>query len=246
MRPDVLVVLPTYNEADNLRSIVTAIRAEGPSVLVVDDGSPDGTGRLADELATEDEGVGVLHRTAKEGLGPAYAAGFARALASGAGVVCEMDADFSHDPGALPSLIRAVDEGAGLAIGSRYVPGGGSEGWPWHRRLLSRGGNIYARLALGAPLHDMTSGFRAFRADVLAALEPDTCEASGYGFQIEMAWRACLASVPIAEVPITFRERVAGASKMDTPIAVEAIRLVSKWGWGRIRGRLPWQPQEAR
>ncbi len=246
MRPDVLVVLPTYNESANLEAIVVAIRAQGASVLVVDDGSPDGTGELADVIAAADDGVEVLHRTTKEGLGPAYAAGFARALTVGAEVICEMDADFSHDPAALPALVSAIDAGAGLAIGSRYVPGGATEGWPFHRRWLSRGGNVYARALLGSSVRDMTAGFRAFRADVLAGLQPDRCEASGYGFQIEMAWRAGIAGVTITEVPITFRERVAGSSKMDFRIALEAIRLVTRWGWGRMRGRLPWRPEEAR
>ena len=237
-RDDVTIVLPTYNEAENLESMVDAIRSHGLGVLIVDDNSPDGTGEIADGLATAD-GVSVLHRTHKQGLGPAYAAGFAAALDAGAEILCEMDADFSHDPWDLPRLVGAIDDGADLAIGSRYVAGGAVRDWPLSRRLLSRGGNIYANLMLGAGISDMTSGFRAFRAGALRRLRPETCGASGYGFQIEMAWRAKRADLTVVEIPITFRDRRAGESKMDTAIALEAVRLVTGWGLRRLTGRVP-------
>ena len=232
-----LVVLPTFNEAENLRSISAAIREQGVGVLIVDDGSPDGTGDIGDALAHEDPRIEILHRRVKRGLGPAYAAGFALGLESGAGIICEMDADFSHDPRDIRRLIAAVDDGADVAIGSRYVPGGGAEGWALHRRLLSRGGNWYARRMLGTSIRDMTAGFRAFRAEALMVLDASSCEASGYGFQVEMAWRAARAGLDVREVPIVFRERREGTSKMSRAIAVEAMRLVTSWGWGRLRRR---------
>lgn len=238
MRDDVLVVLPTYNEIENLDAIAAAVLAERVRLLVVDDNSPDGTGVRADELAEEHEAVSVLHRPRKLGLGPAYVAGFAAGLTAGAQILCEMDADFSHDPSDLPRLIAAVDEGADLAIGSRYVPGGGVIDWPPHRRLLSRFGNVYASFMLGAPVHDMTAGYRAFRADALRRLQPDTCEASGYGFQVEMAWRAADHGLEIVEVPITFRDRTRGMSKMNWRIAAEAMWLVTRWGIARRRAKL--------
>jgi dolichol-phosphate mannosyltransferase len=230
----VLVIVPTYNERDNIRPIVSAVRAHGYDVLVVDDGSPDGTGEIADELAEADEGVHVLHRTTKEGLGPAYAAGFARGLSMGAEILCEMDADFSHDPGDLPRLVAAVRDGADLAIGSRYVEGGGTDGWPWHRIAISRGGNRYASMMLGVHVADATAGFRAFRDTTLRKVDPSSCEASGYGFQVEMAWRTEQAGLTIVEVPITFRDRRYGESKMSGRIAAEAMALVTKWGFGRL------------
>lgn len=230
----VLVIVPTYNEADNLSRIADAVRAHGYDLLVVDDGSPDGTGDIADDLATSDSGIHVLHRPVKEGLGPAYAAGFNRALELGAQVICEMDADFSHDPNDLPRLVAEVEKGADLAIGSRYVNGGGTEGWPWHRRWLSRGGNVYAAAMLGITVKDTTAGFRAFRDTTIRKLEPSTCEASGYGFQIEMAWRTERAGLQIVEVPIIFRDRLLGESKMDRSIAIEAIFLITKWGFARL------------
>lgn len=233
----VLVIVPTYNERTNIAQIVSAVRALDYHILVVDDGSPDGTGEVADELAQRDAGVHVLHRTAKEGLGPAYAHGFSRGLDLGAEILCEMDADFSHDPGDLPRLIAAVEAGADLAIGSRYVPGGNTEGWPWHRRALSLWGNRYASAALGMSVEDATAGFRAFRDTTIRKIEPSTCEASGYGFQVEMAWRTESAGLTIVEVPITFRERVRGESKMDSKIAIEAMWLVTKWGSRRVMGR---------
>ncbi|MEA3503146.1 MAG: polyprenol monophosphomannose synthase, partial [Actinomycetota bacterium] len=179
---DVIVIVPTYNEAENLESIAAAVRAHGYRLLIVDDGSPDGTGEIADRLVSADEGVAVLHRDVKAGLGKAYAAGFARALELGGKVLCEMDADFSHDPADLPRLIAAIDEGADLAIGSRYVPGGGADDWPWHRKAISSGGNRYAALMLGIRVKDATAGYRAFRAEAIRRLRPETCDASGYAF----------------------------------------------------------------
>ncbi|MCB1247346.1 MAG: polyprenol monophosphomannose synthase [Acidimicrobiia bacterium] len=229
----VLVIIPTYDEIENIDRITAAVREHGYDVLVVDDGSPDGTGRRADELAVTDPGIHVLHRTTKEGIGPAYAAGFAHGLTMGAEILCEMDADFSHDPADLPRLVAAVEDGADLAIGSRYVPGGATAGWPWHRRLLSKGGNRYASLMLGISVRDSTAGFRAFRDTTIRKVDPSACEASGYGFQIEMAWRAEAAGLDIVEVPITFRDRAYGTSKMDRSIALEAIRLLTAWGFRR-------------
>jgi dolichol-phosphate mannosyltransferase len=242
-RDDVFVVLPTYNEAENLRNIAARIAEQGPQLLIVDDNSPDGTGDIADELASSPR-VHVLHRSSKQGLGPAYAAGFNWAMEHGAEMVCEMDADFSHDPSDLPRLFHAVDTGADVAIGSRYVTGGGVENWPWHRRLLSRGGNVYAAMMLGAGIKDMTSGFRAYSTNAIHHLQPDTCRASGYGFQIEMAWRAQSSGLRIVEIPIVFRDRELGTSKMDGPIAFEAIRLVTGWGFSRLGGRLRWPAEE--
>lgn len=233
----VLVIVPTYNERDNIVSIVSAVRAHGYDILVVDDGSPDGTGDVVDGLVAEDPGVHVLHRTEKAGLGPAYAAGFERGLAMGAEILCEMDADFSHDPNDLPRLVDAVRSGADLAIGSRYVPGGGTEGWPWHRQAISRGGNRYASLMLGIGVKDATAGFRAFRDTTLRKIDPSSGEASGYGFQVEMAWRTERAGLTIVEVPITFRDRQYGESKMTMRIAGEAMWLVTKWGLTRARKR---------
>jgi dolichol-phosphate mannosyltransferase len=234
---DVLVVLPTYNEAQNLPRMAEELRRFPVDVLVVDDGSPDGTGDLAEALAAQHDRVHVLQRTTKEGLGPAYAAGFAWGLARGARTLCEMDADFSHDPDDLPRLLEAVAAGADLAIGSRYVPGGGVEGWSRLRLLLSRLGNWYARKALGTPVKDATAGFRAYRADLLQRLEPGTCQASGYGFQIEMTMRAHDAGARIEEVPIVFSERLRGESKMTVGIALEAILLVTRWGFARRFGK---------
>ncbi len=240
MQADVLVVVPTYNEKENIEPIAAAVRGHGYRLLVVDDGSPDGTGEIADRLAAEDPAISVLHRTSKQGLGPAYAAGFSWGLDDGrAEIICEMDADFSHDPADLPRLVAAVLDGADLAIGSRYVAGGGVENWPWHRRALSRGGNLYARTLLGTHINDMTAGFRAFAAPALAKLDYAACEASGYGFQVEMAWNAERAGFDVREVPIIFRDRTRGSSKMGAAIAIEAMVLVTKWGLSRVvrRGR---------
>jgi len=231
----VTVVIPTYNERENLSPIVARVTEHGYQVLVVDDSSPDGTGELADLLAADDSRVAVIHRPEKQGLGPAYGAGFDHALESGAEIVIEMDADFSHDPADLPRLVAALDEGADLAIGSRYVVGGSTPDWPLARRFISRGGNLYARLMLGIPVKDATAGFRAFRADALRSLPYRSAEASGYGFQVEMAWRAHRQGMAIVEVPISFRDRTRGTSKMGTGIVLEAMKLVTAWGLRRLR-----------
>jgi dolichol-phosphate mannosyltransferase len=234
----VLVIVPTYNESENIEQIVKAVRHLGYSVLIVDDASPDGTGRIVDALASVDDDVLVLHRSEKTGIGPAYAAGFEHGLALGYELLCEMDADFSHDPADLPRLVDAVRAGADLAIGSRYVPGGGTDGWPWYREVISRGGNAYASMMLGLKVRDATAGFRAFRDTTLRKVDPSSCQASGYGFQVEMAWRTEQAGLEIIEVPITFRDRLFGESKMNGMIAVEAIILVTRWGLkSRFSGR---------
>lgn len=221
----VWLVLPTYNEAANLAPLVGAARAKLPEsarALVVDDGSPDGTGQVADRLAAEGDRVEVLHRPRKEGLGPAYVAGFRRALDGGAGLVLAMDADFSHDPAYLPRLIEAA-ESADLVVGSRYVPGGGVSDWSGARRAISRGGNAYARLALGVGVRDLTGGFKCFRREVLEAIELETLGSRGYAFQVETTYRAIRRGFRVAEVPIVFRERRAGRSKMGAPIVAEAV-----------------------
>jgi dolichol-phosphate mannosyltransferase len=231
----VTVVIPTYNERENLPHIAAAVTHQGYKLLIVDDGSPDGTGEMADRLAAEDPRLSVLHRTVKEGLGPAYAAGFDRALDEGAEIVIEMDADFSHDPADLPRLVAAIEAGADLAIGSRYVPGGSTPDWPMGRRIISKGGNLYARLMLGLAIRDATAGFRAFRADALRSLPYRGAQASGYAFQVEMAMRAAEAGLIVVEVPISFRDRAHGTSKMGTGIVIEAMRLVTVWGLGRMK-----------
>ena len=232
----VTVALPTYNELENLPLITPEIVAFGYRLLIIDDNSPDGTGRLADSLAADLSEVTVLHREAKEGLGPAYAAGFDRALSDGAEIVVEMDADFSHDPADLPRLVEAIEHGADVAIGSRYVPGGSTPDWPRIRQFISRGGNLYARAMLGMPIRDATAGFRAYTADALRRLPYRVAEASGYGFQVEMAWRAHRAGMKVIEVPISFRDRQRGTSKMGAPIVLEAMRLVTMWGLRRRFG----------
>jgi dolichol-phosphate mannosyltransferase len=231
-----VVLLPTYNERDNLEAILDAIFEAQPDfhVLVIDDASPDGTGEIADARAAADERVHVLHRAGKQGLGKAYVAGFAWALAQAHGYthVFEMDADFSHDPRYLEPLLRACTEaGADLAIGSRYVPGGGTRGWPWHRQLISRGGGLYARTLLGLPIRDPTAGFLCIRRRVLETLQLDALESQGYGFQIELKYRAVLAGMRILEVPIVFVERERGQSKMSGKIAAEALvkTLALRW-----------------
>jgi dolichol-phosphate mannosyltransferase len=219
------LVLPTYNEAQNLEPIVAAALAKLPSagrVLIVDDNSPDGSGEIADRLAAGQERVEVLHRPRKEGLGPAYIAGFRRALAGGAGLIVEMDADFSHDPAYLPRLLDAAGR-ADLAIGSRYVPGGGVGDWGALRRAISRGGSAYARLALGVGVRDLTGGFKCFRREVLEAIDLDSVRSRGYAFQVELTYRAIQHGFTVAEVPIVFRDRRAGSSKMDRSIVLEAI-----------------------
>jgi dolichol-phosphate mannosyltransferase len=224
----VWLVLPTYNEAENIGPLVRAalprLAAAGlpHRVLIVDDGSPDGTGEIADRLAAELEPVEVLHRERKEGLGRAYLAGFAVARARGADMVMEMDSDFSHDPADLPRLIAAAGA-ADLVLGSRYVPGGGITDWGALRRLVSRGGSAYARWLLGVPVRDLTGGFKCFNRPVLDGIDLDCVHADGYGFQIELTYRAIKAGFTVAEVPITFRERRVGSSKMTARIALEAV-----------------------
>lgn len=237
-RGPVLVVVPTYDERDNLGPLVARLHAAvpGADVLVVDDSSPDGTGRLADELAAADPRVRVLHRSEKAGLGAAYLAGFAAAQEDEYQVVVQIDADGSHPPEALPALLAALDD-ADVALGSRYVSGGEVLNWPAHREWLSRGANLYSRLALGLPTHDMTAGYRAYRRQVLAELDLGAISSQGYCFQIEMTWRAVEAGFRVAEVPITFTERERGASKMSSAIVVEALWRVTRWGGQRVVGR---------
>lgn len=241
--PPVRVVLPTFNEADNLETIAAAIleaAPEGTGILVVDDASPDGTGEIADRLAAVDDRIEVLHRHAKEGLGPAYVAGFRRALASGAERIVQMDADFSHDPADVPRLLAATcDDGGGadLALGSRYVDGGGVGDWGAGRQAISRWGSIYARTWLGLDVQDLTGGFKCFRRGVLEAIRIDTVSALGYAFQIETTYRAVRAGFRVAEVPIVFSDRRVGESKMSRAIVAEAAWRVpvmrfrgSRWG----------------
>ena len=234
--PPIRVVLPTYNEADNLEPIVEAVLAFAPTgtgILVVDDDSPDGTGEIADRLAAADARVMVLHRRAKEGLGPAYVAGFHRVLAEGAELVVQMDADFSHDPEDVPRLI-AASEIADLALGSRYVSGGGVGEWGAARRAISRGGSGYARRWLGLDVRDLTGGFKCFRREVLEAIRVDSVGALGYAFQVETTYRACLAGFRVVEIPIVFNDRRVGESKMSRTIVAEAALRVPIM---RLRGR---------
>jgi dolichol-phosphate mannosyltransferase len=222
---DAVICLPTYNERENLERMVRAlgdVLPPGGSVLVIDDDSPDGTGRIADRLAGELPWVEVLHRPAKEGLGRAYVDGFQHALAQGAELVLEIDCDFSHDPADVPRLIAAVTEGADLALGSRYVTGGATQNWGLVRRLLSRGASIYTRLLL-MPVHDATGGFKCFRRRVLEAIELEKIDAAGYVFQIETTYRALRKGFRVVEVPIRFVDRTEGDSKMSRAIVLEAI-----------------------
>jgi len=235
----VTVVVPTYNERENLPDLIRAVTVLGYNVLIVDDASPDGTGDIADRLSRDDHRISVIHRTAKEGIGPAYAAAFDHLLLGNTEVVVEMDADFSHDPADLPRLVAAIEEGADLAIGSRYVPGGSTPDWPLHRRLVSRAGNLYVRVMLGTPIRDATAGFRAFTRTALTRLPYQDAEASGYGFQVEMAWRAHQQGLAIVEVPISFKDRKRGTSKMGLRIVAEAMWLVTIWGLGRLWRTLP-------
>jgi dolichol-phosphate mannosyltransferase len=222
------LILPTYNEAENVEAVVRASLAQlgkagGPhTVLIVDDNSPDGTGQIADRLAEELDRLRVLHRPGKQGLGRAYLDGFALALENGADLVMEMDADFSHDPADIPRLI-AASGAADLVLGSRYVPGGGVLNWGFTRRALSWGGSAYARILLGLPVRDLTGGFKCFNARVLRGLDLSGVHADGYGFQIELTYRAVKAGFTVAEVPILFRERRVGQSKMTARIALEAV-----------------------
>ena len=224
------LVLPTYNEAENIEPFVAAVRDNlpaGAQVLIVDDNSPDGTGARADALAERHEDVAVIHRRHKEGIGPAYVAGFRQALAGGAGLVLEMDSDFSHDPAYLPRLLDAAKR-ADLVLGSRYVAGGGVSDWGALRRAISRGGSTYARLVLGVDVHDLTGGFKCFRREVLEAIDLDSVQARGYAFQVEMTYRAIRQGFKVVEVPIVFRDRRAGNSKMDRGIVAEAAWQVPR------------------
>jgi dolichol-phosphate mannosyltransferase len=238
------IVVPTYNEAANLESLVRGVREAVPEarILVVDDNSPDGTGALADELAAADGHVEVLHRPGKAGLGLAYVNGFAHALAGGADYVVEMDADLSHDPRDLPRLLGAAEGGADLVLGSRYVAGGGVEDWDVLRRVLSRGGCRYARTVLGVGVRDLTGGFKCFRAETLRAIDFETVRSEGYAFQVELTYRALARGLRVREVPITFRDRSGGDSKMSARIALEAIWLVPALRLARRRDGLPEAP----
>jgi dolichol-phosphate mannosyltransferase len=224
--PGAWLILPTYNEAENIGPMVRAAREQlrdGDTILVVDDNSPDGTGAIADDLAQEIAGVHVLHRPGKQGLGRAYLAGFAHALANGADYVLEMDSDFSHDPHDIPRLIQTAEQGADLVLGSRYVPGGSVTDWGLLRKLVSRGGSWYARVVLGVKVRDLTGGFKCFRRSVLEALDLNAVHADGYGFQIELTYRTIKAGFRVVEIPIVFRDRRVGESKMNARIALEAV-----------------------
>jgi dolichol-phosphate mannosyltransferase len=242
-----LAIVPTYIEAENIDEFLRRARAAAPNVhvLVVDDNSPDGTADVAEKAAGELGGIDVLRRPSKTGLGSAYRAGFAIGLEKGYDILVQIDADLSHDPAALPSLLHAIEAGADLAIGSRYVPGGEIPHWPWLRRALSRYGNLYASFVLGTGTRDSTSGYRAYRADALKAIDYSSTRAKGYGFQIETAYRVHRWDGWISEVPIVFTDRVRGHSKMSLKIALEELLLVTWWGlrdrarrlWRRLRPR---------
>lgn len=240
----VLTVIPTYNERENLPLVVERLRAAVPDchVLVVDDNSPDGTGQLADQMAAQDSQIHVLHRMVKDGLGGAYLAGFAWGLEAGYEVLVEMDADGSHQPEQLPLLLEAIEQGADLAIGSRYVPGGKTKNWPAHRQLLSRGANLYTRLILGTGVKDITAGYRAYRREALKRLNLEGIDSKGYVFQVDLAWRSEQAGLKIVEVPITFVEREIGSSKMDGGIIVDSMTKVTRWGlaarFAKVKGFL--------
>ena len=227
----IVVIIPTFNELENLPVIIGRVRQSVPEahILVADDNSPDGTGRVADEIASSDDHVHVMHRLGKEGLGAAYLAGFAWALQEGYDVVVEMDADGSHQPEQLPRLLVALRD-ADLVLGSRWVSGGATENWPTSRRFISQGGSAYTRMMLGVPLRDVTGGYRAFRADTLRRLDLHEVASQGYCFQIDLAWRALQRGMRVREVPITFVERTQGASKMSRKIVAEALWRVTAWG----------------
>lgn len=248
-----LVIIPTYNERENIGSIVGRVRVSVPDadVLVVDDGSPDGTGELADALAATDANVAVLHRGGKDGLGAAYRAGMHRALDAGYQAIVEMDADGSHQPEQLTRLLGALrsesrPDGADVVLGSRWVEGGGVVNWPARRRMISRGGSAYSRILLGLPVRDVTGGYRAFTAEALQRLRYDQTESQGYCFQIDMTRRAYAADLSIVEVPITFVEREHGASKMGGGIVVEAMLRVTLWGLTGLPRRFRRRPAPSR
>jgi dolichol-phosphate mannosyltransferase len=244
----IVVLIPTYNERENLPLIVSRTRAAVPEsdILVLDDGSPDGTGAVADRLAADDGQVHVLHRKAKEGLGAAYLAGFAWALDKGYDVLVEMDADGSHQPEQLPTLLAALAD-ADVVLGSRWVPGGSVVNWPLHRKALSLGGNVYARLLLGLSISDATGGFRAYRASALRSLDLHDVASAGYCFQIDLVWRAVRRGLTVVEVPITFIERTIGDSKMSHDIVRESLRNLTGWGasyrLGQVRSLLRREPR---
>ncbi|MCW1248772.1 polyprenol monophosphomannose synthase [Acaricomes phytoseiuli] len=239
----VLTIIPTYNEVESLPITLSRLRKAVPEadVLIVDDNSPDGTGSLADDFAAQDERVHVLHRQGKEGLGAAYIAGFRWGMGEGYEVLVEMDADGSHQPEQLPRLLAAVDQGADLALGSRWVPGGKVVNWPLGRIIISRGGSFYSRFMLGLRVKDITGGYRAFRRETLAAIDLSTVASVGYGFQVDMLWRVAQLGLKVVEVPITFVERELGASKMSGGIFQEAVINVTKWGlsarWKKLTGK---------
>lgn len=240
--PSVWVCIPTYNERENLGAMATRLlevfesSAIDGHLLVIDDGSPDGTGQIADELAAREPRIHVLHRTEKAGIGPAYRAGFNHALANGADLIMEMDCDFSHDPAAVPSLVHAARD-ADLVLGSRYVKDGGVRDWGILRRLISRGGSLYAQIVLGVHVRDLTGGFKCFRRKVLEALPLDQVGSAGYVFQIEMTYRAILQGFQVVEVPITFTDRTRGTSKMSKAIVLEAVTHVPRLRWQFRRKR---------
>ena len=236
--PVATVCLPTYNERENLEAMLRALAPLGVRVLVIDDNSPDGTGEIADRLAGELDFVSVLHRERKEGLGPAYLAGFHRALADGADYVLEMDCDFSHDPKDVPRLIAACEAGADLALGSRYVEGGGTENWGAGRRLVSFGGSFYARAMLGVGVRDLTGGFKCYRRRVLETIDLDAIHSKGYAFQIEGTYRTLRKGFRVVEVPIRFIDRTAGHSKMSRAIFLEAVVRVPRLRLAALAGRL--------
>ena len=237
-----VVCLPTYNERENLEPMVRRLAGildpDQDRLLIADDGSPDGTGEIADRLAAELPWVQVLHRERKEGIGRAYLAAFPHALATGARFVLEMDCDFSHDPEVVPQLIEACESGADLALGSRYVRGGGTVNWSPVRKLISRGGSLYARVFLGVPVRDLTGGFKCFRREVLEAIDLDAVTTNGYAFQIELTYRALRQGFRVVEVPITFADREAGGSKMSRAIVLEAIWKVPVLRFRALAGRL--------
>jgi dolichol-phosphate mannosyltransferase len=235
--PKAVVCLPTYNERENLEAMLRALGDKGVDVLVIDDNSPDGTGELADRLARELDYVDVLHRERKEGLGPAYLAGFRRALGDGAELILEMDCDFSHDPNDVPRLVAAVDE-ADVALGSRYVEGGAVRNWGVLRRFVSAGGSWYARVLLGVRIRDLTGGFKCYRREVLERIDLDAIHSKGYAFQIETTFRALRAGFRVAEIPITFVDREAGGSKMSRAIVAEAIWKVPLLRLAALAGRV--------
>jgi dolichol-phosphate mannosyltransferase len=240
---DVWVVLPTYDEAENLPGISAAILAAlpGAQMLIVDDASPDGTGELAEQLAAEEPRIAILHRPGKEGLGRAYVDGFADVLGRGAARIVQMDADWSHAPDDLPALLAAIDAGGDLVIGSRYVAGGGVRDWGLLRRVVSRGGSVFARIVLGLSPHDLTGGFKAWRGETLQAIDWGRVHSGGYVFQIETTYLASRNGARVVEVPIVFKDRTVGSSKMSKSIILEALVVVLRLRWDELRGRRPGQ-----